>query len=69
MVRLIDLPRDGLSLAPGAWIGLGLSLALGASCLVAMRDERRSTPERLTDATGVPVDRAPEPERLPAPPA
>jgi len=69
VVRLIDLPAGGLSLQPGAWAGLALALALCASCVVAMRDERRSTPDKLTDSTGVPVDTAPEPERLPAPPA
>ena len=69
LVRLIDAPADGLAVEPGAWLGLALVLALCAGCLVAMRDERRSTSDRLTDATGVPVETAPEPEHLPAPPA
>ncbi len=69
VVRLIDVPDDGLTLEPGAWLGLVAILGLCASCLVAMRDERRSTADRLTDATGVPVETAPEPEHLPAPPA
>ena len=69
VVRLIDVPGDGLSLAPGAWIGLVVSLALCAACLVAMRDERLSSPDRLTDSTGVPVDTAPEPEHVDIPPA
>jgi hypothetical protein len=51
----------------GAWLGLLVALGLCASCLVAMRDERRSQGDRLTDTTGVPVDSAPVPERLPAP--
>ena len=67
VVRLVDVPRDGLSLEAGAWIGLAVAIGLCASCLVAMRDERRSTPDRLTDATGVPVQAAPAPEQLPAP--
>ncbi len=67
VVRLVDVPRDGLSLEAGAWIGLAVVIGLCASCLVAMRDERRSTPDRLTDATGVPVQAAPAPEQLPAP--
>ncbi len=64
LVRVVDVPADGLSLRPGAWIGLALALGLCASCLVAMRDERLSDPGRLTDATGVPVDAAPVPEEL-----
>ncbi len=35
--------------------------------LVAMRDERLSTPDRLTDSTGVPVESAPEPEHVDLP--
>ena len=42
---------------------------LAVTCLVAMRDERRSAPGRVTDPTVVSVDVVPEPEQLPAPPA
>jgi hypothetical protein len=69
VLRLVDVPADGLSLASGAWIGLIVSLGLCAACLVAMRDERRSTPDRQTDSTGVPVDAQPEPEHVELPPA
>ncbi len=55
------------ALVAGRWVALAVVGLLGATCLIAMRDERRSGPGRLTDATGVPVDAAPEPERLPAP--
>jgi len=67
VVRLVDVPASGMSLRPGAWAGLVVALGLCASCLIAMRDERMSTPDRLTDPTGVPVDSQPAPEDLPAP--
>lgn len=69
LIRVVDVPADGLEVRPGAWVGLLVALGLCASCLVAMRDERRSTPDRTTDGTGVPVAAAPAPEDLPAPPA
>lgn len=53
----------------GAWLGLLATLGVLGGLLVAMRDERLSRPGRPTDATGVPVDRPIQPERLPAPPA
>ncbi len=68
VVRLIDVPADGLSLRPGAWAGLAVTAGLCASSLIAMRDERRSTPGRPTDATGVPVETVAVPEELAAPP-
>jgi len=55
------------ALVAGRWVALAVVGVLAVTCLIAMRDERRSTPERLTDASGVPVDMAPEPEHLPAP--
>jgi len=55
------------ALVSGRWVALAVVGGLAVTCLIAMRDERRSGPDRLTDATGTPVDTAPEPERLPAP--
>jgi hypothetical protein len=52
----------------GAWIGIASTFGVFAGALVAMRDERLSTADRLTDATGLPVDKAVEVETLPAPP-
>jgi hypothetical protein len=52
----------------GAWVGLAATLGVLVGALVAMRDERLSTPGRLTDATGLPVETAVEVEQLPAPP-
>ena len=69
LVLLGSLAGGVVALVTGLWGALVAVVALAAASLVAMRDERRSTPDRLTDATGVPVERAPEPERLPAPPA
>jgi hypothetical protein len=54
---------------PGAWLGLAATLGVLVGLLVAMRDERLSSPGRTTDATGVPVAEPIQVERLPAPPA
>ncbi|HYI37742.1 MAG TPA: hypothetical protein VEX39_14100 [Thermoleophilaceae bacterium] len=54
-------------LAGTLWAPLVAVLALCAACLVAMRDERLSRGDRLTDSTGKPVEVAPAPEELPAP--
>lgn len=72
VVRVLNLP-DPLDSTPGGgrdaflWVGFLATLGVFAGCLVAMRDERLSKPERPTDATGVPVERQPEIETLPAP--
>ena len=52
----------------GAWLGLAATLGILGGLLVAMRDERLSRPGRITDATGVPVAKPIEVERLPDPP-
>jgi hypothetical protein len=54
---------------PGAAIALAATIGVLVGALVAMRDERLSKPGRLTDQTGVPVERALEIEKLPAPPS
>ena len=51
-----------------AWIGLLATYGVLAGAILAMRDERLSREGELTDATGVPVEAAPEIETLPAPP-
>ena len=76
LVQVLGTP-DTLEAAPpipdptteyGAWLGLAGTLGVLTGLLVAMRDERLSSPGRLTDATGVPVAEAIRVERLPAPP-
>lgn len=67
LFRALVPPGEGASRAPGAYLGLLCVLALVAAVLIAMRDERLSTPGRPTDTTGVPVSQAPEIETLPAP--
>jgi hypothetical protein len=68
VIRVLDPPVDGLSRGSGAYLGLVSVLALTASVLVAMRDERLSDdPGHPTDPTGVPAA-PPEIETLPAPP-
>lgn len=67
-IRVASVP-DGLAgRAIGQWLGLAAAAAMVGGALIAMRDERRSAPGRLTDPTGVPVTAAPEVETLPAPP-
>ena len=76
-VRVLDLPGD-LEVPAGqpfeaertafAWIGVAAAFGVPAGALVGMRDERLSKPGKPTDATGLPVDRAPGIETLPAPP-
>jgi hypothetical protein len=67
VVRLLDPPGAYLDARGGAWLGVVALLALVASCLVAMRDERLSPDERPTDTTGVPIPARVEVETLPAP--
>lgn len=52
----------------GAWIALAGTLGVLVGVLVAMRDERLSSPGRPTDATGVPVAAPPTVEKLSGPP-
>jgi len=75
-IRVLNVPEslealDGFfDVGPeyGAWIGLVATLGVLVGALVGMRDERLSKPGELTDQTGVPVERAVEIEKLPAPP-
>jgi hypothetical protein len=52
----------------GAWIGLAATLGVLVGLLAGMRDERLSTPGRLTDGTGAPVDQPLAVETLSPPP-
>lgn len=75
VLRLAVLPGDlravgfqvDSSRLPVAYLGTLLAVTIPVGLLVAMRDERLSRGDQLTDATGVPVDSAPVPEDLPAP--
>jgi hypothetical protein len=75
LLRLIDLPEAAEGGASGieyhrtlaCYLGTAAAVAIPVGLLVAMRDERPSRGDRLTDGTGAPVDSAPVPERLPAP--
>lgn len=66
--RILNLPDGADTRELGAWLGLGAGIALVGGSMLAMRDERLSSPGRLTDSTGVPISAAPEIETLPAPP-
>ncbi len=67
LFRLLHPPENGLSREVGCYLGTLATWGVLAACLVAMRDERRSSPGRLTDATGMPVDSAPPIETIAAP--
>jgi 4-amino-4-deoxy-L-arabinose transferase-like glycosyltransferase len=65
IVSLIEVwEYDGF----GAWVGLAAVFGVLVGVLVGMRDERLSTPDQVTDATGVPAA-PPQIETLPGPPA
>ncbi len=64
----LELPGLEPSTEYGAWIGLAAIFGVLVGVLVGMRDERLSTPDQTTDATGVPAA-PPEIETLPGPPA
>lgn len=71
-LRVLNLPGD-LDAAGGgrtvfAWLGLLAVTGVAVGSLVAMRDERISSAETPTDPTGLPIERQPEIETLPAPP-
>ena len=72
VLRALNLPGDletiGAERAAFLWVGLAATLGVLVGAVIAMRDERLSKPGRRTDATGVPVDSAPQIEVLPAPP-
>jgi len=67
LVLLGSLAGVVVALVAGLWGALVAVLVVTATSLVAMRDERLSTPGRLTDSTGVPVDSAPQPEHVDLP--
>jgi hypothetical protein len=61
-------PIPAPTLEYGAWLGLAGTFGVLFGLLVAMRDERLSTPGRLTDQTGAPVSAPIAVETLPGPP-
>jgi hypothetical protein len=65
VIRLIDVPTDGLSTDIGIWLGLACVLAIAAGGLIAMRDEHLAPDERLAD---LPVRPAPPPGGSPGHP-
>src|SRR5712691_7237260 len=70
LVRVLDVPdlgAPGYGTAAGAYLGLAGSVGLAAGALVAMRDERLSSPGKSTDMTGRPTPPPPEIEAIPPP--
>ncbi len=68
LIRVVDLPDGATSRDVGLWIALLGAAGVFVGGGVAMRDERLSPAGSYTDATGRPVPKPPEIERVPAPP-
>jgi hypothetical protein len=67
LIRIAWAPRDAAGVEAGAWIGVVDALVIVAGGWIAMRDERLSGPDRVTDLTGRPTPESPPVETLPAP--
>jgi hypothetical protein len=67
LIRVFDLPDGAAGRRWALWLGLAGSLGIFAGGLIAIRDERRSTPGRNTDLTGRPAPPPPEVETITAP--
>ena len=67
LLRVISPAGDADAREAGLWLALASSVVVLAGAWIAMRDERLSEGDRLTDLTGVPVSSAPEIETVPAP--
>jgi hypothetical protein len=66
-LRTLNLPDGAAGREWALWLGLAASLGIFAGAMVAVRDERLSTPGRHTDPTGVPSPPPAEIETIPAP--
>jgi hypothetical protein len=67
LVRVGWTPDGAPDRAGGLWLGLAGALAIVVGGVIAMRDERISSPGRPTDSTGRPTPPPPEVEAIPAP--
>ncbi len=63
VIRVLDLPDGAGAREWGLWLGLAGALGILAGSLIALRDERRSRPGRITDLSGRP---APPPAEIEA---
>jgi hypothetical protein len=66
-VRVLAPPEGADGREWGLWLGLASAAGIAAGGMLAMRDERLSSPGRWTDATGKPVPAPREVEVLPPP--
>lgn len=68
LIRVLNLPGavedTGAGRTVVAWIGLLSVTGVAGGLLVAMRDERISSPERPNDPTGLPIESQPEVETV-----
>lgn len=68
LIRVLNLPGavedTGAGRTVVAWIGLLAVTGVAGGLLVAMRDERISSPERPNDPTGLPIESQPEVETV-----
>jgi hypothetical protein len=68
LIRVLALPGEADGREWALWIGLAGAAGIAAGGMLAMRDERLSSPGRSTDATGRPAPPQPEVEVMPTPP-
>ena len=67
LIRIVFPPGEAEGIQGGAWLGfLGAALII-AGGWIAMRDERLSGKDRVTDLTGRPAAESPVIESMPAP--
>ena len=67
LVRAGWLPEGAAARAGAVWLALAGAGGIAAGGLVAMRDERLSRPDRLTDSSGRPTAPPPDAPPIPAP--
>jgi phosphatidylglycerophosphate synthase len=67
LVRVIDLPDGAGAREWGLWLGLAGALGILVGGLIALRDDRRVSPDRYTDLSGRPAPAPRELEAIPAP--
>ncbi len=64
LIRVLDLPDGAGAREWGLWLGLAGAAGILVGSLIALRDERRSRPGRITDLSGRPAPPPPEIEAI-----
>lgn len=67
LFRAADLPDAAAGRQWALWLGLAGAVGILGGSLIALRDDRHSSPERYTDVSGRPAPPPAELEPIPAP--